>query len=332
MVAESLYMPNTYYRFIPNPTTFSWNRKNFSARKLLREFIKAMRPDSEFLTYTHHMMELQAWGEELDAHLKNWADEDDFSMGLLQSLDACVKKCDAYLTPPEPTLRERMVTMTKLVVREHVQEVMKLLNEIPEDVDDAGDAGDDSTLASKDPRHGGHHHAKRNTTNTTTATTTTTAFEELNSAAPEVRQGKLVEIYFTTVRRAVAENVPHTLQKRHTGAYVPSVASRSNLVLDMVASGGGGGDDDSVESPAPRSETPTPQLFVTKSGGAAVETVRETSSGGNGMEAEAQLTEEIWCTLVFRMLCWLLLHDFHKKDVQISKSELFGSRLPVYIA
>lgn len=41
---------------------------------------------------------------------------------------------------------------------------------------------------------------------------------------------------------------------------------------------------------------------------------------------------DIWCTLVFRMLCWLLLHNFHKKDMQIPKSELLGSRLPVYIA
>lgn len=42
-------------------------------------------------------------------------------------------------------------------------------------------------------------------------------------------------------------------------------------------------------------------------------------------------TDNIWCALVFRMLCWLMLHDFHKKDVQIPKSELLGSRLPVYI-
>ena len=39
----------------------------------------------------------------------------------------------------------------------------------------------------------------------------------------------------------------------------------------------------------------------------------------------------IWCTMVLRMLCWLLLHDFSKKDAQIPKSELLGSRLPVYI-
>jgi hypothetical protein len=41
---------------------------------------------------------------------------------------------------------------------------------------------------------------------------------------------------------------------------------------------------------------------------------------------------EIWCLLVFRMLFWLLLHDFHRKDVQLPKSDLFGSRVPVYIA
>lgn len=40
---------------------------------------------------------------------------------------------------------------------------------------------------------------------------------------------------------------------------------------------------------------------------------------------------DIWCTLVFRMLCWLMLHDFHKKDIQVSKSDVFDSRLPVYI-
>lgn len=41
---------------------------------------------------------------------------------------------------------------------------------------------------------------------------------------------------------------------------------------------------------------------------------------------------EIWCTLVFRMLCWLQLHEFHKMDVQVSKSDAYASRIPVYIA
>ncbi|CAK7225341.1 hypothetical protein SBRCBS47491_005855 [Sporothrix bragantina] len=41
--------------------------------------------------------------------------------------------------------------------------------------------------------------------------------------------------------------------------------------------------------------------------------------------------EDIWCTLTFRMLCWLMLHDFHKKDVQVSKSDVYDSRLAVYL-
>jgi hypothetical protein len=40
---------------------------------------------------------------------------------------------------------------------------------------------------------------------------------------------------------------------------------------------------------------------------------------------------EIWCTLVFRMICWLTLHDFAKEDIQLPKSALMGNRLPVYI-
>ncbi|KAI0874733.1 hypothetical protein GGS24DRAFT_516334 [Hypoxylon argillaceum] len=39
----------------------------------------------------------------------------------------------------------------------------------------------------------------------------------------------------------------------------------------------------------------------------------------------------IWCALVFRTICWLLLHDFDEQDVQLPKSEVQGSRLPVYI-
>ena len=39
----------------------------------------------------------------------------------------------------------------------------------------------------------------------------------------------------------------------------------------------------------------------------------------------------IWITLVFRMLYWLLLHDFDRVDLKIVPSDLKGSRMPVYI-
>lgn len=46
---------------------------------------------------------------------------------------------------------------------------------------------------------------------------------------------------------------------------------------------------------------------------------------------KVEKVSKIWNTLIFRMLCWLLLHDFHEKDAQIPKSELFNNQLPAYI-
>ncbi|KAF5564927.1 modin [Fusarium napiforme] len=48
--------------------------------------------------------------------------------------------------------------------------------------------------------------------------------------------------------------------------------------------------------------------------------------------AYLRAAKEVWCTFVLRMICWLMLHDFHRDDVQIQKGSLFGSDLPVYIS
>jgi hypothetical protein len=48
-------------------------------------------------------------------------------------------------------------------------------------------------------------------------------------------------------------------------------------------------------------------------------------------ENEAELRNTIWISLIFRMLCWLLLHDFDKADIKIVPSDLKGSRMPVFI-
>ncbi len=41
--------------------------------------------------------------------------------------------------------------------------------------------------------------------------------------------------------------------------------------------------------------------------------------------------EEVWFILFFRMMCWLMLHDFHEKDIQVSKSDMYASREAVYL-
>lgn len=47
---------------------------------------------------------------------------------------------------------------------------------------------------------------------------------------------------------------------------------------------------------------------------------------------EKELRNTIWISLVFRMLCWLLLHDFDKADAKIVPSGLKGSRMPIFIS
>ena len=49
-------------------------------------------------------------------------------------------------------------------------------------------------------------------------------------------------------------------------------------------------------------------------------------------KGEKETRNTIWISLIFRMLCWLLLHDFDKADAKIVPSDLKGSRMPIFIS
>jgi hypothetical protein len=57
--------------------------------------------------------------------------------------------------------------------------------------------------------------------------------------------------------------------------------------------------------------------------------ILEPGSEGRGLSI---LRGGISVILMFRMVCWLNLHSFHPADRQLAKSDLWGSRLPVYIS
>ncbi|KAE8443083.1 hypothetical protein EG329_002406 [Mollisiaceae sp. DMI_Dod_QoI] len=46
---------------------------------------------------------------------------------------------------------------------------------------------------------------------------------------------------------------------------------------------------------------------------------------------ERERRDIIWISLMYRMLCWFMLHDFDKQDIKIVPSDLKGSRMPIYI-
>ncbi|RYO76710.1 hypothetical protein DL766_004158 [Monosporascus sp. MC13-8B] len=130
-------------------------------------------------------------------------------------------------------------------------------------------------------------------------------FDGLNKDTPEHRQIQFIDIYFDEVRPEAVRNAP----KRRFAA--PTSAGANAVSLPPTAKDGA-----NAVSPSPTAkDDDDTKALVTRH---------------TGFEGDDKLNT-IWCALVFRMLCWLLLHDFHKNDVQLSKSELLGSRLPVYI-
>lgn len=329
MVATSMYIPQTYYRFLPNPTTFSWNRKNFSLRKLILEFTEFVGNDDMITMRTSHIFELSQWCYDLQLHLVKWKNEDVFSMALLQALHDAVRRCDEYLTRHEK--------LAKLVIREHVQEVMRLLNEggshhtslPPPPLSLTQDERDDSTTTTLSPAD----------------SRTRRVFDELNSAGPEERQNKLVDIYFSMVLPAVTRKCHESLLKQKDTTVIQTPDNRSAIDLSAADAAAAEASRLAVTPPAAPAEAAAPLSSNSSSSNSLSPPkkprflVSKAESGESTFKLTRMptlehevLTEEVWCTLVLRMFCWLLLHDFHKKDVQIPKSELYDSRLPVYIA
>lgn len=55
------------------------------------------------------------------------------------------------------------------------------------------------------------------------------------------------------------------------------------------------------------------------------------NEGRHRSKDQVELRDNIWLSLMFRMFCWLLLHDFDPGDVNIVPSDLKGSRMPIFI-
>jgi hypothetical protein len=205
-----------------------------------------------------------------------------------------------------------------MVVREHFQEVMNLIN----DKSSADGAVDGKSTFSGDKQRAEH-------------------FDELTAANSELRQEAFMDLYFFKVLRQVRERAVISYARRQT-AYAPWVYSREPSIGSlreakppMSASAPPSATPSRPISPGP----PTPQLNKHESSNSVpvvqIQSPIRASLQYLDLDLSARPEAEasaIWCTLVLRMLCWLLLHDFEKNDVQIPKSELLASRFPVYIA
>lgn len=240
--------------------------------------------------------------------------------------------------------------MVQDVLRAHIQEVLRLLNERDVHMSDQRFlvVADAHTYGARAQSRG-----RGRSPSQSSVQDTGPSFEEMDEASPDERQHKMMEVYFQRVRRVA---VPRAKESAHR---------RQSIHRPAASRRGSAGSYVSVKSQAPTDTVPLspvhPLREVTNAADEDKERARLRAAAAvyadteNAIESAAaspkdgqppsvsfvsfersladQLVthDDIWCTLVFRMICWLMLHDFSKSDQQIAKSELLGSRMPVYI-
>ncbi|TDZ15159.1 hypothetical protein Cob_v011888 [Colletotrichum orbiculare MAFF 240422] len=309
MAGVVLQIPGTAFRMLPNPTIWHWDRKSFSLRTLLGDFVHAIKeagsedamfqdtPRSCVSVLHHEAKRVEDKFSELEAHdgpeailrrTKN-PEERIYSPDLLMALHSAVAKCDEHLAKPDNA------NLVQNVLRVHFQELLRILNDedgeyktvivtssVPGDAAAAAAASAERRPELVVPGASPATEASENTAETRKEIS---LLQKLDSASSSERHAVLVEIYLFSVRRRVVEKVcqqlEHEKSRRGRGG-ARSVASEASL-------------------------------------------------GPRRTGESQQRISDIWCMLVFRMICWLLLHDFHGKDVQVEKSEIYGNRLPVYM-
>ncbi|KAK4153803.1 hypothetical protein C8A00DRAFT_14990 [Chaetomidium leptoderma] len=315
MLGKTLHIRNSAFRMLPNPTPYHWDKNFFNLRRLVREYWKKVSDSDADLP---QIAQIQQLIEDADIVLRT-LDVDrksktpGYSMPLLNTLHDVLDRCDMFL-------RQSDRDLVRMVVREHFQEVLKLIND-RSGVD--GEADGKSTHTHTNDKQTAEH------------------FDELTAASPELRQEAFMELYFFIVLRQVRERAVTSYERRRTTQYAPSVHSREPSIDSIPEAKALSPSPTPPAAPSrPISPGLPPPLLKTRGRSQSVPVLHIQAPGHGpqqylGMDITTSLESEasaIWCTLVLRMLCWLLLHDFNKKDVQIAKSELLGSRLPVYVA
>ncbi|GAB1318358.1 hypothetical protein MFIFM68171_08568 [Madurella fahalii] len=332
MLARPLHLINRPFTYLPNPVAFSLNKQAFSPRRLLAEFSERLgREITTHAKYTppSELKDIDDRADELNKRLP--AQDGDYSPLHLNDLHEAINSIDSKILDPEKNAKDIVLD----VLRRHVQEVLLAINTSAKDMDGGGDN-------SPATRAGLWEDSPTNRAATETPIKGEISFDDLLKVPHEKRESSLLDRYFDEIRvRAVTTSSEH---------HDPQAAAASRFIHGQESGGqqedghspGGleslAGDTGGTSGPPERPVQSPPVSGTTSSSHhssrrrtglsrlSRSETLKTVGLGPTEVRRNT-----IWCALVFRMICWLLLHDFDKKDVQLPKSELLGSRLSVFI-
>ncbi|KAK3688904.1 hypothetical protein B0T22DRAFT_512812 [Podospora appendiculata] len=253
--------------------------------------------------------------------------EGDYSPEHLNHLHQAIDYLDSSILSDTQNAKDVVLD----VLRRHVQEVLLAINTTNEGTDSSGNNNNNNPAQSqpqptipKDPA---------------LPTKGDISFSDLLQVPHEKREFSLMDKYFSSIRpRAVNINTdlqhPHDQQAAKASLTIHdqqqqqednhTAATHGTEMTNMAPTQNPDGQPPAL----PRHGTTFSTMPFSRSG--TWVTNSGTAAGPTTSPIEVR-RNTIWCALVFRMICWLMLHNFDKKDVQLPKSELMGSRLSVFI-
>ncbi|KAJ6779631.1 hypothetical protein PWT90_06493 [Aphanocladium album] len=405
MLCQNLHINNSSFTFIPNPTPYSFDKRSLSLKKMLEAF--KVHFDSEANTTRNHII-VDVIRNHVDEILHHYSEKDGAPRLLcLRVLHMAIDDTDEILTAKrkesvevgrqaapdasktttsvplvfctenqgETTLEGRRREAVQDVLRSHIQEVLRLLNERDERADNQSLQVHAAAAAAFDRPPASPLQQRFHERVGLRPAAPPPRIEDVDDASPDDRQQLLMDVYFEVVRPRVVPKATFSTDRRASlvgGARPQSLPSlrgggrsisRGPSLAPRPGSSRGGSSTGRAAPVAAAEETgndAVPAALTVMSGDESdgdiavvsvagdAEEDEDSAVGENGaavnaatdrswrsripLSAQPASHDDIWCTLVFRMICWLMLHDFNKLDVQISKSELLGSRVPVYIA
>ncbi|KAK5996559.1 hypothetical protein PT974_01896 [Cladobotryum mycophilum] len=345
MLSRTFHIENSSFTFIPNPTPDLWDRRALSLSKMMRAYGDKLVSQSSSIKQTNVIV------SHIKNHIESILSYDPDKNGLqrqlfLRALHIALDDTDEILTaktkkrpqlssstpagqslevPSDQNLDshrpEQRREIVQDVLRHHIQEVLRLLNSQSDRTSDGQPVYLDVVPRSPSLR----------------PMVMTSQFEDMNAAGPDERQEIFMNVYFSVIRQRVVEHAAGTTTRRNSGSNsIRSNASPRTSVHIVL--------NNTTTSPAMLTDGAAPDedengLRERELDSSTLQEIQKIQERQENQEtqnitlADQDVShDDIWCTLVFRMICWLMLHDFHKKDIQLSKSELLGSRMPVYIS
>lgn len=308
MVGVVFQVKGTVFRTLPNPTVFRWDSKSFDMLELLREYSQALKrapgsPKSGALNIASH-------------------------------LETIIGEFDEWKAMSPTPIRTSAPTVTTTAVSSDVEA-------------QTAAAQNNSTITQR--RWALPKSLSAITTTPFRSHATAAQAKEDKAAKPIPPQATYSPAIFSALHAAIEACDEHLNPKANRQAdSLLRLLLRAHVqaVLGMI----------NPKAPAPETTSPTsPRTKITTTNTPTIEDLDAASDRKNALlmemyfgrvraevvgklnakeGVEASMGQEVggvWDVLMFRMLCWLLLHHFHDKDVQQSKSDVFESRMPVYI-